>query len=346
MPYTRRDLILDAALISLTGATAGLPLAILPESDSKRGATSYNGVRIFFCGTWIFCSDGGTGMYAIARDIFDSNGMSTHIFPFGGWQQHNRPFDLSMPQLLPNPTNGDKRPVPYLMKPAGYTPDSSASIASLFADAQSKVPFTYLRNTDSALKFNLRQPGVIVISLPIPSRIRPDAHLIEATLQGDTSLLSPPSAAALENYKQEGAKGLPTAHIFEYDNATSLTFAAGSEPASTYTGTFDPASSVIDFHFHTVARNVMSTRDHGPMMFLNLLGLLQKNGIPLDENDLRLNDPCPTDIKSGFDPSIEFTAAELDYDSRHIESCQGLRVAYNLASCSGPGFGVDGDVGD
>jgi len=340
MPYTRRDLIRDAALISATGAVACSPLATLPQSKMKKTQTaSYNGVRIFFCGSWIFCSDGKSGMYAIARDMLNSNGLSSHMFPFGRYQANQSvAFDRAMPQLLPNPTDGSNFPSPYSVQLAGYTQASSTTVASLFM--QPSVPISYFGNTDSSnkLTLNLYQLGVIVISLPLPSRLRPDAHLVEASLMGaKTSLLT-----------KSNTTGLPTAHIFEYDNATGLTFTAGSVSDSIHTGSLDPDASLIHFHFHTVPKSPVNMGDHGPDMFQNLLQLLRLNGKPIDPHTLYLNDPCSSDIKSGWDGiKPGFTAPELDYSYALCQdsSKQGdMLISYNLASCSGSGFGIGGQV--
>jgi hypothetical protein len=212
MPYTRRDLIRDAALISATGAVAGAPSILGCHAAPPK--PKFSGVRVFFCGSWIFCSDGACGMYAIARDMFNSNGCSTHIFPFGRWQNTTVPFDHGMPHLLQNPAKSDGTADPYVLTvaPAVAHPISTATgspspVESIFQQAQMEVRFAYLNNSYDAkgkcpIKINTsvstysgKASGIRVIALPIPKRIRARGLVTRATFSDNTgiNLLNQPS---------------------------------------------------------------------------------------------------------------------------------------------------------
>jgi len=358
MPYTRRDLIRDAALIAATGAVAGAPSILGCHAAPPK--PKFSGVRVFFCGSWIFCSDGNKtkpGMLAIGRDMFDSSGSSTHIFPFGRWQNTTVPFDHGMPRLLANPRKSDGNGLadPYILtidppvaQPVSTVAGSPSPVECIFQQTQKEVRFPYLNNYKSkeiyALKIDthvntpLQKPsGIRIIALPIPKRIRARGLLTNATMtdKSNMNLLNRPTLASTTS----NMDGLATTHIFEYDGASSLTFTAGS-----VTDTIYATEECIDYHFHTVPSVNMG--DHGPAMFNNLLCLLSYTSPsyagPSPAGMLSMSNPCPIMVQPGPDLPDGGTA-ELDYDAV-AAPCSNSSIKGDLASCSGPGFGIGGNV--
>ena len=350
MPYTRRDLIRDAALISATGLVAGTPTIL--GCHSKPPKPPFSGVRVFFCGSWIFCSDGVSGMYAIARDMFDSNGCSTHIFPFGRWQSTTVPFDHGMPHLVQNPAKSDGTSIPYALSinppvahPVSTAMGSPSPVEYIFQQSQMEVRFAYLNNSYDAkgkcpIKINTsstysgKASGIRIIALPIPKRIRARGLVTRATFSDNTgnNLLNQPCV----DHTSSKMDGIATTHIFDYDGASSLTFKTDSVTDNVYA-----TEACIDYHFHTVPPKGMG--DHANPMFQNLLELLTCNGSSV-AGKLCVNNPCPITIQPGPDLP-DGGAAELDYDpaAAPCPSYEGPRLG-NLASCSGPGFGIGGNV--
>lgn len=352
MPYTRRDLIRDAALISATGAVAGSPFAL-----GVRKKSQFVGVRVFFCGSWIFCSNGADGLYAIAKDIFEADGSSTHFFPFGKWQKTTVPFDKSMPQLAANPAKcgGAKNVAPFMISIPDWS--NTLSVSTIFQQAQQDVPFAYFNNKPDAtsnkcpIKLDFTACGLRVISLPIPTRICGAGYLTTATINDNSqSILNNPSS------HNQSVSGVATTHIFEYEGADCLTFKTAD-----VVDTMRAVDPISHYHFHTVPRKNMG--GHGPAMFHNLLGLLSddkpfaQNGSSYQDDRLYLNSPCPPIFQAG--PSNpDGGDAELDYDPK-ATPCPDDRAngatanstpmnlfLGDLASCSGPGFGIEGDVGN
>jgi hypothetical protein len=331
MPYTRRSMLRDAALVSL----AGSPFALLGCKKKSPAITqptpAYAGVRVFFSGSWIFCSDGNKanpGMYAMARDMqmdpdYPNRKVVPHKFPYGIWNGGS--FDDNADKLLPNPvTTGTTSP--YTIALSGYSP--TISVSTLFQNAYNSSSFNYLRNADSAhpMTIDVSSPGLLRISLPIPTRIVPAAFLAQAVYQQASSGPSFPPPPQ--------SQGLATTHIFEYDQATLLTFSQGTSQI-----TMQPDSH---FHIHTVPDEPHSTKDvdHGPDMFLNMLQAIQWNQKRLSESGLSLNDPTPTDIR--FGPYVladmpNISSEELEFKYLHP-------TLTDLASCSGSGFGIDGTL--
>ena len=351
MPYTRRDLIRDAALISATGLVAGTPTIL--GCHSKPPKPPFSGVRVFFCGSWIFCSDGVSGMYAIARDMFDSNGCSTHIFPFGRWQSTTVPFDHGMPHLVQNPAKSDGTSIPYALSinppvahPVSTAMGSPSPVEYIFQQSQMEVRFAYLNNNYDAkgkcpIKINTsvstysgKASGIRVIALPIPKRIRARGLVTRATFSDNTgiNLLNQPSV----DHTSSKMDGIATTHIFDYDGASSLTFKTDSVTDNVYA-----TEACIDYHFHTVPPKGMG--DHANPMFQNLLEILTCNGSSV-AGKLCVNNPCPITIQPGPDLP-DGGAAELDYDPA-AAPCPSSEAPLlgDLASCSGPGFGIGGNV--
>jgi len=351
MSYTRRNFLRDSALISLTGGAASSSAAAY-LADEQKHVTPACGVRIFFEGSWLFCNaePDAPGMLAIARD------MSTvpHIFPFGRWQKTCLGFDKSMPRLQPNPRNPMGVPYPYLITLPDFKPvKSNQTVDSIFSDAQSSAPFQYLANDDSnsPLRLDTTLPGVILISLPIPDRIRLAAFLTEAIITDNGKYLH---SSQTKDYTNQG---LATTHIFEYDNAKLLNFNAGSVSDSMYDNKL-----LLDYHFHTVPKAAMPCMDHGADMFNNLLSLhRKKDGSYLGNSEVCVTNYYPFDIKPGIDPKLLIDPSELDYDLSANNYCKShpakaamnlsttedvykVHPSYNLASCSGPGFGTGGQV--
>jgi hypothetical protein len=361
MPYTRRDLLRDAALISATGVVAGSPF-ILGCHTKPTPPPPFSGVRVFFSGAWIFCRAPDDSMYskgiappqrmyAIARDMEMPN--MQHTFPYGIWTDSG--FDNQMPSL---PAGHYKATVDKV------TP--GASICAMFHSAAcGRGPFRYFANSRNEIKLDTlpkpNQPDLLrIISLPVPTRILPAAYLTQADFvptDPQSSILSdPPSGASYS------VKGLPTTHILEYENATYLNFDGVQGQIQATPGR--------NFHVHTippVPTEAVQCTDHGPTMFSNLLQILYRPKLHKDahgnlieskeylcECDLQLVNSDPSQLEPGPNVPDGITDAELEiFTPQPVPVCNTQPTGilsnvypfnYHLASCSGSGFGVDGDV--
>jgi hypothetical protein len=345
MPYTRRDLIRDAALIAATGAVAGLPFAFGSRKKLRAlGLPQTSAVRAFFSGTWMFTAAHETGyMYAITRDMDGHN----HTFPYGVWQTK---FDTAIKTVLePISQDASGKLAPHKIEVTGFSASQDGTAESVFQDALNNFPFTYIQSPDSNKKITLTTgyKDLRVIRLPVPTSIYPAAYLVDASIQDPNGMVKTPPASA--DYGD--VTGLPTTHIFEYarDNntthATTLTFtdASGGTPINV-----NSSDSVVDFHVHTVPPKGDKT-DHSACMFNNLISILTINGVALGPCDLMLVDSCPNDVEAGPN-SPPGGDDELEFDSSQSGPCDGTDsrrgneriLAYTLASCSGSGFAVGG----
>jgi hypothetical protein len=337
MSYTRRSLLRDAAAASVAGIIPGTaatfllsgckkspaPSAPQPETAIK-GPTPADiapGCHIFFSGTWLFCSDGKGGMYAMSRNMSSVG----HIFPYGLWSQNYttpRGFDEGSNKLTPNPNNKQGTVNPYQIT-ADTLATPQLDVDCLFT-AAAQQGFAYIKNTaKNEIVIDGTEWGMVRIALPIPTSIITAGFLNKASYSVPNGL------------NVVWKPGLATTHIFEYANTNLLTF---SESAAATAKVGD------HLHFHTAPEKVDINRpDHGPDMFKNLINAITYNGTPLDTLKLAMSDSEPTNLScgthlSGF-PSVNSIELELG----------SLACAYrkdrtgDIASCSGSGFGVGGD---
>jgi len=355
MPYTRRDLIRDAALISATGVVAGSPFIL--SCNAKPPAPPFSGVRVFFSGAWIFCRAPSSRMdykdvaaparmYAIARDMQIM--QMSHKFPYGIWTDTN--FDDKMPSL----PEGQ-----YTVTADNFKPN--ATVCSMFQSAAcGPGPFRYFANSRNEIKLDTTRCGLRIISLPVPTRILPTAYLTKADfVPADTpsSILSDPPTGA--NYS---VKGLPTVHILEYEKQDKHNDVCLHLSGVTTAGAaLDPVTvtSSQHFHVHTIPPNDGMCSDHGPAMFSNLLQIFYRTILHADpsgnvtgsksylcECDLQLVNSDPSQLEPGPNVPPDITLGELEIiPPTNVPNCNYEQTRnYHLASCSGSGFGVDGDV--
>jgi hypothetical protein len=354
MPYTRRDLLRDAALISATGVVAGSPF-ILGCHTKPTPPPPFSGVRVFFSGAWIFCSapkdshaaNAEPRLYAIARDMKSV----PHKFPYGAWQDTR--FDSCAPSL----PEGQ-----YRVDLDNFTATTSVC-ATLQSAASGRGPFRYLSNSRNEIKLDTTKCGLRIISLPVPTCILPAAYLTKASFvptDPQSSILSnPPDGASYS------VQGLPTAHILEYAGAKSLNFSSIPKDGSPIAVTI-PSSQ--HFHVHTIVDSTDMNTDHARGMFANLLGIFYRTELHVDPTshqvielrkylcdcDLQLINTDATQIEVGPNVPPDITPAELEiFTPQPIPVCNTQPTGilsnvypfnYHLASCSGSGFGVDGDV--
>jgi len=341
MPYTRRDLIRDAALIAATGAAAGLPFAF-PKKPGNHSTPTLtppkqfdSGVRIFFCGSWLFCADPKNKgyMWAICRD------MSTmaHNFPYGAWDS-NKGIDGNGTSLPCNTGGGL-----YAVSVTGFQSLSAKpSVDDLFG-AASKEGLSYFPNSDGDLAINQRAGNLRIISVPIPTKMTLAAYLPGAYINhNDNAPINTPNSIS--------TLGIPTAHIFEYiQDSTS------SAPASL---TFQPPPGSIvgspkgqpqqisltagltyasDLHFHTIPCTSTNDPTHAPRMFTNLMNVVSSKSAAFGSGDLALV-PSTSDPNRG--PYVPCSVDKYELEIKEVATKLG-----NVASCAGGAVGVGGDVG-
>jgi hypothetical protein len=268
MPYTRRAVLKDAALLAVAGTTGYW----IKGCNTKPTATRPNyfapGVRIFFEGTWLFCADptpNSNLMRAVTLDI----PAEAHYFPYGRWSPSwNAAADQNLPQL---PLYKDPSVPPPTVTVAGFS--SASTINALFSNAQHDSPFTYLP-TKSAQKyaFNWNASGIRVLSMPVPTRIIPAGYNTGASI-------SDPKGHCQKYPTTCRDIGVATTHIFEYQGAESLVFAL--DLGTTVSQAQD---STGDYHFHSVPQGV-SMASNAALMLDALLQVI--NSFP--HGDVTLN---------------------------------------------------------
>jgi hypothetical protein len=315
MEYNRRCVLRGAACLSMASAVSSSPFAFLASGQgvqaSSRPPSFGDGVRIFFAGAWLFCPDpNATLMRAVAVDM----PSLPHIFPYGVWQPGW--LDPMMPSLNPNTSaNPTSTLIPYAVTVTG-TAAPCPDVDTLFSNAQMVSPFSYIPNINK-FAANWANPGLRVISLPLPSRIIPAAFRT-------TALISDKGNKRFKKGPPTGTTGIATTHIFVYDGASSLTFQPPNLPPQTMShGT----SYQADYHFHTVP-SFDPGFDHGPCMFENLLSLIQG----MDRSELAF---VPTeDGLLEFGPGVPMTV-----DHFELEIPEGYRT-HTLASCASGAVGL------
>lgn len=258
MSINRRDLLRTAAAATVAHAAHSIPMlnAIALPTPPPRMAKFNVGVRIFFEGAWLFLP-GPTNSNTMRAVTLDMPAPAAHHFPFGVWNTNWD--DGKMPQLPPY--SGSIPTVTF--KTPGALPKD---LGTLYANAQKDSPFYYIPNPDpqNPYKLNWNAQGLRVISIPIPTQIVPASFRTNAYIQ-DTG-----------NHLHQAANpwainGVPTTHIFDYQNADSLTFSL--DPSTMSAPVRKTQDSTADYHFHTAPQKT-DTTEHGPMMLSMLLGLI------------------------------------------------------------------------
>ena len=103
MSYSRRDLLRDAAIVSVAGCS-GYGLSFVSGCDSEpakpgqRPSSFALGIRIFFVGAWIFCVDPDSPKERI-RAVSMEPACMPHWFPYGKWDPNRQWDGACKPQL-------------------------------------------------------------------------------------------------------------------------------------------------------------------------------------------------------------------------------------------------------
>jgi hypothetical protein len=245
-----------------------------------------------------------------------------HHFPYGQW---NPNFD-SGSGLLANPAASPTAARYAYAITLDKVNTSLTSVSALFSDAVAKGAFTYLTLNNPVIDFT--NPGIRVISLPIPTQI------ITADFPpGSTITSNPPSqlvhgAGTCDN---SGTPcGLAAAHIFDYQGASQLSYQGNIVINGARTGAESDGWSA-DFHIHTVP-NSAPLPGHAVQMFQNLLGLIK--GFNTSQVTLTIPHPKADPLEGPFVPTcVGDPELDIPYDSARTG---------NTASCAGGGVGVKG----
>jgi len=339
MPYTRRDLIRDAALISVTAAVAAAPSAFGKNKKRKvaypaspPNPANFNpGVRIFFVGSWLFCAgpQNTNLMWAVGRNFNFSAQKKQHIFPYGAWPKTGG-IDDNSTSLPSNDTDS-----PYSVSVTNYR-QNHKDVDDLFGATRAEG-FTYFPNTDGDMRFNKMAQYLRIISVPIPTQIIAAAFLDEAYISyNDNVAITTPS--------EDDDFGIPTAHIFDYQGPQAqLNFQP--PPGSLINYLTDTPSSInlhsgtdyaSNLHFHTVlGPKLKDWSSHPQEMFTNLLNIVPSKSAKFGSGDLTLSTPS-TNLYPGDYVPITVDPSELETLIRSMD----------LAGCAGGSFGVGGDVGN
>lgn len=268
MNYPRRSFLRDSAVLSLAAALGIRPsFAVAPACEASAA-----GVRVFFAGSWLFCHDPHPPssepptMLAVALDpsLDPTDSMDLpHTFPFGKWEEPAADAADSFFNDTHDSLAACALDTPFVLH-IDNTTGGAADVNALFDQTNKVSRFIYL-TAKPKQPYKVQDPGGLrVIRLPIPANIIPAAYRTDAIISGATSVL-----------QQSGdtTQGIATTHIFQYPNATSLTFAGTQENP-------DAGSNFLDYHFHTVAHadpRQPPDKDmppHAPRMFQRLLDLL------------------------------------------------------------------------
>jgi hypothetical protein len=292
-------------------------------------------MRVFFSGSWLFCADSTAGsMRAVAVDF----PQIKHSFPYGIWTSAG--IDGNGRTLPPSTT-------PYPVKVGGFTPAAGATVDALFAATLCQDPFSYIQNKTNDLSINFKRNDIRSISLPIPSRIISAAFLVGASVQdssGEGLLATPGAGCAAPR-----VDGVPTCFIFEYDQGTSVTF---TQP----NGQNETANAGQNYHFHTSPSDP-TQHGHGPMMFADLMGIIQSKSGTYKPTMLSLINVDDCLVTPGPDVPAGISNAELEIGTSGIcangaakaSAAQATRkftvMAGTLGSCAGGGGGLGGDCG-
>jgi hypothetical protein len=342
MNYSRRSFLRDSAVLSVAAA-----LRIQPSFAACQARSV--GVRVFFAGSWLFCHDPASKassptMLAVTLDPSQSatDPMDLpHTFPHGVWQEpadnaSDGFFNDNNPSLAPCALTS-----PYNLAIDNIT-GGLANVNALFDQTNQVSRFVYL-TAQPRQPYAVQDPGGLrVIRLPIPASIIPAAYRTDATIVGTTSVLQPSG---------DKTTGIATTHIFQYPNATSLTF------DSERTIGVPSSAGFLDYHFHTVGKSASDMPPHAPRMFQRLLGLLTPSvQISLQTSGAENVSPGPCALASISQREQEVPQAEMARMAKKGKKSQMLQKAgktkkaqngspeirpmLSLATCDSGGVGV------
>jgi hypothetical protein len=270
-------------------------------------------------------------MRAVTRDI----ATELHFFSYGRWDSNwNEAADGNLPQL-PEYTNTTVPP------PAVTVTDFSSptAINTVFSDAQRDSPFTYLRANKQKYAIKWDTPGIRVVSMPIPTRIIPAGYNTSARINDPNGRCQKYPGTCKDI-------GVATTHIFEYENAGSLTF--GLDPNNTLTQAQD---STADYHFHTVPMPQGTSADPNAasLMFQAMLQLIDKD---FPDTDITLTPPTlgnPIEMGPNVPNCVEPQELEIfPYDNMHqhtrlaVPNALSMHTRFNgsFATCGGGGLAM------
>lgn len=312
MHYTRRTVLRDASRL-FTGAVASSTFPSLLSSQPTNIWT--NGIRIFFVGTWLFCPDpDSSGLLAITDDA-----NMGHTFPYGPWQKSGFDNNPSLKENHTPPGQVKKNSYDVTVSYAATTPNppTAASVSALFQTAQQNCGFNYVAQN---LSPTFGKSGIRVISFPLPTRLFVAGFLPNGNISSS-------------QYPLLGSGTPGMAHVFDYQQASSLSFMSQTTPAA--------QDFSANFHFHTVPQD---TTYHGPEMFAALMmDVLNVSTISLMGAEPQTGPTPGSCLPSCFDMS------ELDSPGGGVINCPQSKgkgkhtpKTKTTASCAGGGLGVGG----
>jgi hypothetical protein len=326
MRYTRRRILRDAVRVSMgAAAVSSLPSLSAFATDQQPSATPppcgsdafCSGIRVFFIGAWLFLGETDqSGMLAVTRDMHHAH--LHHTFPYGVWPNFDNTSSLGAnPAVLGQPREA------YPITVSGVSTNHKCA-QDVFAEAEKNSSFNYITAKGADLKLKAWLPRIRVISLPYPTRIIPADSMHSITIDNKDG-----------NHpwnKPNKPYGYWAAHIFEYLDGRSLSF-KGTEMISQ--GSTD---STANFHFHTLPPQNYHGSPHAPMMFKNLLSVIEG----LDPRQFTLKLP-PGTLSEAPGPYVP-TSLQRDREELCLPKCPRAYcpLISNTASCASSGGGIGG----
>ena len=255
-----------------------------------------------------------------------------HTFPYGVWPgqkgiNHN-------PSLAADPTcnkDQERNAYPVVVKGCQHKHSSAKDLFSdACCDSGDKSNFNYFDNPNNDMTIDFTRVGIRVISFPFPTR------MIIADVCSSTFINNTDHNHLFHRKTGDtdtGAHSYPvaSAHIFEYDGATRLSFDDELMIDHGATG------HRRDFHFHTVPPPYMRTA-HSAKMLKNLVSLIN----PLDPDCFDLSFPGIVDFPSrgSYVPKcVDAFELSLGQASRDTSNSLQSEFSGNLASCARSTFG-------
>ncbi len=329
MNYTRRSVLRNAARISI-GLAASSSLPLLSGCHHGWGpghpATFSPGIRIFFIGAWIFCTDPlGDQLLAVTVDMASMK----HTFPYGVWpgdEGINQNESLQANPSCGSPTQRNAYPVTISNFKSNYQCGGA-----VFSDACDNFRFNYFQNEGGKLSILFNTPGIRVVSFPFPTRMITANTFLNSnvTNRSGAHYFHVKGGATTSNVSDYVA----SAHIFEYENASTLTF---NDAVMIEQGSKRYRS---DFHFHTVPPKG-TQQSHSQDMLRNLLSSIS----PLEPGkfDLNLPDQDASPSAGAYVPNC-VDASELTLPRGSEDASKGTHIPFHadLASCAAPGLGIN-----
>jgi len=337
MNYTRRRVLRNAARVSL-GLAASSSLAFLnspPALGAVPNPSQFNfGIRIFFIGAWIFCSDpAGGGMLAVTADF----PTPVHDFPYGVWPKLTKSLAPNCSTCMPS--------TPYPITLPGFTSPHS-SITDLFVNGCS-TNFNYFDNSANDLSIDRTNKQIRMISLPFPT------FMVTADTYTSSYITNADVNHSFHGFSGSGgnvnSNVISTAHILEYDGASALEFNGTRRISAPH------PDSRANFHFHTVPPETTPDAMHSLRMFRNLISLIPKlspdNFTPnFVDTNLQTGSNVPANVGSdelAFPRNIILNGTEAKEamvpGKQNAKKPNGKPVLLRgtLASCALSGFGVN-----